>query len=1430
MISIHPAKLSPEQAAAAEATHGMGLVQDVISCTLIQRLNGDRSLRLQAPYTEHNHGLLTDDRLIFADGQFYRIARSGRSDRGGQKSISIEALHVIYDLQQSSIENIETKEDPNFVDGITAGEALGQVLSGSAFTPGTVDIDPAKRDYLEILRENRLDCLTQIIDTWGGEIVPDNWTIHLLHESGADRGVQLRLARNMDGLDIDEDISAVKTRLHIVGYQDASIESVNDGKDYLDSPNIGLYSQVREDYAYFEDIDDPAELKRLGLERLSEVDKVQLTARVDLVRLRQCAPYHHYAELDRIALGDTVAVIHDKFGSISVRVLEREAEILRDGTVINTRLTLGNAQADQFFRGFRAAAEAAREARRQAAQAAQTANTAKALTAQQQALLNQANEQIAQAEQRIQDAETQIADAGQALAGAQSTLTEHGLRIDQTESDIASKASQASVDALNQTVTNQGTAITQNATDIASKTEKTQVNVLQQTVTNQGTLISQNATDIASKAEKTVVDTLNGTVNSHTTQINQNAAEIASKASQSAVDTLNGTVTNQGTQITQNAAAIAQRATKSEVNALTGRVSQNESTIQQTPGLISQAVENIQVGGRNFVPYSDFREDQLSNGWAGWSATALSRFPSQNAVRWYLTAGTTTGIVTPELTEIPKAGDTWTISFEAGLNVGATMDYCYVLNADVGNRPITGLGGTLPVIPSGQYKFGKYSITITFADNYTTPVKILLGFFNSANNAIMLIRKIMVEYGNKPSDWSPAPEDMDARMSAAELKITDDTITQIVTQSTTYTNDLAGKTSTYRQSTTPTAKAIGDLWIDTGNGNALKRWNGTSWVLSQDGGIAAAQTTANNAALAASTADGKAVAAQNAANTADGKAVAAQTAANNAAAAASAAQTAANNAQTTANSRNRTYQSTSAPASPVTGDLWINPNANSEVRRWNGSSWVLAQDTRIASTASTVSSTLNSTGIYNLVSQSTGYVNDLGAKATVDSVATLNTTVGNINAAVQTIQGGVTNKSMLEMADDRATIAVSSLSLDAVNFIKNGDFTSNPKNEWWQGSINSGFARNNKISMRVQSAGAGQTKSLYQNVIPEAYVLRDISSLTVSFYVFVPTEYKNSFPDKRFVVFSGFDSNNATVFYNTRVLSTINGGWNRVVITQDNITDSIKKLRVYFEANEGYYIDVQDVMLQAGKNATGFVRHATDPASGVKTAGIEIGPGTMNLYASLAYSEQFGSGSTEMGRANTRSDGLGFWMGGSPTTAKNRQWMNGVAQFKEIRLGNTAVNQIGNLYTYFYKNIASVPGTSLSFPFYVPDQALGVQNVRVFVHNSVPTYYSPGVGMQSDVSLYPTSGGGFRLLCDLNFAGANESQRYDFNTATIFTLLSDDIIATAGRDITALLDTNNGLITRGRHMIEILPTTGAVCFAVTLVISTTGLQPASAPY
>lgn len=140
-------------------------------------------------------------------------------------------------------------------------------------------------------------------------------------------------------------------------------------------------------------------------------------------------------------------------------------------------------------------------------------------------------------------------------------------------------------------------------------------------------------------------------------------------------------------------------------------------------------------------------------------------------------------------------------------------------------------------------------------------------------------------------------------------------LTEAVTSSQLASDLLANINTTFRQTSAPTEKAdgsalvAGDLWYNTTDGNKLYRYDGSSWVNTQDSGI-------SQAIAAASGAQG----------TADGKVT--------------------------------TYYQSSAPSNAsdtlVEGDLWVDTNDGNNLYRWdddggtNGTgAWIDIQDTGI---------------------------------------------------------------------------------------------------------------------------------------------------------------------------------------------------------------------------------------------------------------------------------------------------------------------------------------------------------------------------------------------------------------------------------------------------------------------------------------------------
>jgi len=247
-----------------------------------------------------------------------------------------------------------------------------------------------------------------------------------------------------------------------------------------------------------------------------------------------------------------------------------------------------------------------------------------------------------------------------------------------------------------------------------------------------------------------------------------------------------------------------------------------------------------------------------------------------------------------------------------------------------------------------------------------------------------------------------------------------------------------GKNKIFRQTSAPTATAIGDLWIDTDDGNKLYYWTGTAWVSVQDNAIATAQATADSKIktfyqTSAPTAtdigdiwfdsdDGFKQYFWNGTawtSVQDTSIAAAQSAATAAAAAATA-------AQTTADGKNKVFRQTSAPTASAVGDLWFDTDDDNRIYRWSGSAWVandlgnnaLGNLSANKITSGTIDASVITVSNINAGNISTGTLNAdriasasiTGAKIAAGTITASNITAGTITAsqiAASTITGSL---------------------------------------------------------------------------------------------------------------------------------------------------------------------------------------------------------------------------------------------------------------------------------------------------------------------------------------------------------------------------------------------------------------------------------------
>lgn len=281
--------------------------------------------------------------------------------------------------------------------------------------------------------------------------------------------------------------------------------------------------------------------------------------------------------------------------------------------------------------------------------------------------------------------------------------------------------------------------------------------------------------ELTSKADKTDVDNLSGTVKTQGTAITQNAKDIESKASQSDVNTLTGRVETAESNITQNANSIKSKVSSSDVQGMldnggyatqswTGsQIKQSADEINSTVTSVSNKVDNLQIGGRNLFLDSDF---YLTSANASHSNMNLS-------------------VSLPEL-----AGKTITLSFDVdvknvktvndGNNYTRTLFELKLARTDGG---FDYAGVAWDGFAVGDSYSGRITRTTIIPNNdYKDTTNIIEGVYTQGFTADSIkVGRPKLEFGNKATDWSPAPEDMATVTSLSKVDQKADSISTTVT-------------------------------------------------------------------------------------------------------------------------------------------------------------------------------------------------------------------------------------------------------------------------------------------------------------------------------------------------------------------------------------------------------------------------------------------------------------------------------------------------------------------------------------------------------------------------------------------------------------------------------------------------------------------------
>lgn len=222
-------------------------------------------------------------------------------------------------------------------------------------------------------------------------------------------------------------------------------------------------------------------------------------------------------------------------------------------------------------------------------------------------------------------------------------------------------------------------------------------------------------------------NTVKDTVDSHTQQIGQQGSSLTTTIQR--VDSIQSSVSN-----------------------IDGRL----STVTQTADGLVTTVQNLSVGGRNYLTKSNPIRDAGAN-----KLNALSVRDAETPNGFKVT-GNQTKDGTIRIYNVINSDGWWTVSFDIKGSQSTSVDF----TVDICDQGIT------KVLTNSTNTYERKSVSVNVTNYSKNPSVYHFVDFANFVFAHFLIDNIKIEKGNMPTDYSPAPEDTDAKISAVQTTVT----------------------------------------------------------------------------------------------------------------------------------------------------------------------------------------------------------------------------------------------------------------------------------------------------------------------------------------------------------------------------------------------------------------------------------------------------------------------------------------------------------------------------------------------------------------------------------------------------------------------------------------------------------------------------------
>lgn len=235
--------------------------------------------------------------------QAFRVCNVKKSE----SKISCKCWHVFYDSKNYLIPSA-------IINNKNCQQALTSLNNATVpQTEFTVTSNITTQKSLDFVRLSFYDAIQNVLATWGGHLVRNNFSIGVQSSIGQDNGIIIQYKKNLKNISVSEDWSSVVTKLLPVGKDGVLLNAVNP------SASIYLTSATQYDIPYTKTVTFSQNIN----EKDYQTETQYKTALVNDLRSQataylnaNCVPKVNYtlkANLDRVSdIGDTIEVIDER--------------------------------------------------------------------------------------------------------------------------------------------------------------------------------------------------------------------------------------------------------------------------------------------------------------------------------------------------------------------------------------------------------------------------------------------------------------------------------------------------------------------------------------------------------------------------------------------------------------------------------------------------------------------------------------------------------------------------------------------------------------------------------------------------------------------------------------------------------------------------------------------------------------------------------------------------------------------------------------------------------------------------------------------------------------------------------------------------------------------------------------------------------------